>query len=379
MIEEPPFTVGIEEEYLLVDPESRDLIREAPPGLLSSCEELLGEQVSPEFLQSQIEVGTVVCKTIAEARADLVRLRATVDEIARQHGLVMFAASTHPFANWDEQRTTHKERYEILARDLQEVVRRLVICGMHVHVGIDDDSQRIDLMSQASYILPHLLALSTSSPFWKGHPTGLMSYRIAVWDELPRTGVPEPFESYGEYSRHVAALVKAGLIDDPSKIWWDIRPNACFPTLEMRVTDVCTRVEDAICIAAIYLCWLRMLFRLRRDNQRWRRYSAMLIGENRWLAQRYGFEHGLVDFGKGELVPYPELVEEVLALIREDAEYFGCAAEVEHAQVILRRGTSAHWQRQAYDDALAAGADQHEALVAVVDMLVRETVRDESG
>jgi carboxylate-amine ligase len=379
MIEEPSFTVGIEEEYLLVDPESRDLIREAPPGLLSSCEELLGDQVSPEFLQSQIEVGTVVCRTIAEARDDLVRLRATVDAIARQHGLVMFAASTHPFADWDEQRTTHKERYEILARDLQEVVRRLVICGMHVHVGIDDDSQRIDLMSQASYILPHLLALSTSSPFWKGHPTGLMSYRIAVWDELPRTGVPEPFESYGEYSRHVAALVKAGLIDDPSKIWWDIRPNACFPTLEMRVTDVCTRVEDAICIAAIYLCWLRMLFRLRRDNQRWRRYSAMLIGENRWLAQRYGFEHGLVDFGKGELVPYPELMEEILALIREDAEYFDCAAEVEHAQVILGRGTSAHWQRRAYDDALAAGADPREALVAVVDMLVRETVRDESG
>jgi carboxylate-amine ligase len=318
----------------------------------------------------------VVCKSIAEARDDLVRLRATVDAVTGEHGLAMIAASTHPFASWGEQRTTKKERYEILAHDLQEVARRLLICGMHVHVGIDDDNQRIDLMSQASYILPHLLALSTSSPFWEGHRTGLMSYRVSVWDELPRTGVPEPFESYGEYSRYVGTLIKAGVIEDASKIWWDIRPNARFPTLEMRVTDVCTRVEDAICIAAIYLCWLRMLFRLRRDNQRWRRYSAMLIAENRWLAQRYGFGHGLVDFGKGELVPYPELIEEILVLIREDAEHFGCVAEVEHARTILQRGTSAHRQLQAYQEALAAGAGENDALAAVVDMLVRETVHD---
>jgi carboxylate-amine ligase len=304
-----------------------------------------------------------------------VRLRATVDAVTREHGLAMIAASTHPFASWGEQRTTQKERYEILARDLQEVVRRLVICGMHVHVGIEDDNQRIDLMSQAIYVLPHLLALSTSSPFWEGRRTGLMSYRVAVWDELPRTGVPEPFESYGEYSRHVGALVKAGLIEDASKIWWDIRPNSRFPTLEMRVTDVCTRVDDAICIAAIYLCWLRMLFRLRRNNQRWRRYSAMLIAENRWLAQRYGFGHGLVDFGKGELVPYPELIEELLVLIREDAEHFGCVAEVEHARAILQHGTSAHRQLRTYEEALAAGASEKQALAAVVDMLVGESVR----
>ena len=374
MLEEPCFTVGIEEEYLIIDPESRDLIRQEPPGLISRCEELLGDQSSPEFLQSQIEVGTVVCRSIAEARDDLLRLRATVDAVTKEHGLAMIAASTHPFASWGEQHTTRKERYEILAQDLQEVARRLLICGMHVHVGIDDDNQRIDLMSQASYILPHLLALSTSSPFWEGHRTGLMSYRVAVWDELPRTGVPEPFDSYGEYSRHVGALVKAGLIENASKIWWDIRPNARFPTLEMRVTDVCTRVEDAVCIAAIYLCWLRMLFRLRRNNQRWRRYSSMLIAENRWLAQRYGFGHGLVDFGKGELVPYPELIEEILVLIREDAEHFGCVAEVEHARAILQRGTSAHRQLQAYEEALAAGADEKQALEAVVDILVRETV-----
>jgi len=196
--------MGIEEEYLLVDVFSRDLVREAPKNLLKDCELRVGEQVTPEFLQCQIEVGTAVCQTPAQAREELIRLRGTLSAVARDHGCAIVAASSHPFANWGEQRQTEKERYQILARDLQEVVRRLAISGMHVHVGIDDDDLRIDLMSQATYILPHLLALSTSSPFWEAHRTGLMSYRIAVWDELPRTGLPEAFESHGEYLRHVA-------------------------------------------------------------------------------------------------------------------------------------------------------------------------------
>ncbi len=374
MLREPPFTIGIEEEYLLVDPASRNLIREAPEGLLAECQRRLGEQVTPEFLQSQIEVGTRVCRSVAEARAELSKLRRTVAGVAEEHGLAMIAASTHPLANWGEQQMTAKERYRILARDLQEVGRRLVICGMHVHVGIEDDDHRIDLMSQLAYFLPHLLALSTSSPFWEGHRTGLMSYRIAVWDELPRTGLPESFESHAEYQRHVQTLVDAGLIEDATKIWWDLRPSARFPTLEMRITDVCTRVEDAVCVAALYLCWLRMLHRLRRANQRWRRYSAMLISENRWLAQRYGFERGLVDFGAGRLVPYPQLVEEILELIREDAEHFECRAEVEHARTIVQRGTSAHWQIQTYEEALERGASEKEALEEVVDLLIRESV-----
>ena len=374
MLREPPFTIGIEEEYLLVDPASRNLIREAPEGLLAECQRRLGEQVTPEFLQSQIEVGTRVCRSVAEARAELSKLRRTVAGVAKEHGLAMIAASTHPLAIWGEQQMTAKERYRILARDLQEVGRRLVICGMHVHVGIEDDDHRIDLMSQLAYFLPHLLALSTSSPFWEGHRTGLMSYRIAVWDELPRTGLPESFESYSEYQRHVQTLVNAGLIEDATKIWWDLRPSARFPTLEMRITDVCTRVEDAVCVAALYLCWLRMLHRLRRENQRWRRYSAMLISENRWLAQRYGFERGLVDFGAGRLVPYPQLVEEILELIREDAEHFECRAEVEHARTIVQRGTSAHWQIQTYEEALERGASEKEALEEVVDLLIRESV-----
>jgi carboxylate-amine ligase len=374
MIDEPPFTIGIEEEYLLVDPESRDLIREAPPTLLAACEDLIGGRVRPEFLQSQIEVGTRVCSDIAEAREQLRSLRSAVAKAAGEHGFAMIAASTHPFASPSEQRQTQKTRYQILARELQEVARRLVICGMHVHVGISDDDLRIDLLSQACYFLPHLLALTTSSPFWEGHKTGLMSYRIAVWDELPRTGLPEPFDSYGEYSRHVRALVSAGLIENGTKLWWDIRPSARFPTLEMRITDVCTRLEDAICIAATYLSWLRMLYRLRRSNQRWRKYSAMLISENRWLAQRYGFERGLVDFGKGELVAYSDLFDEMLDLIREDAEHFGILAEVEHGRTILQRGTSAHWQLRTYDEARTSGASEAEALAAVVDMLIRESL-----
>ena len=374
MITEPSFTVGIEEEYLLVDPQTRDLIGEAPPTMLPDCEKLLEGQVAPEFLQSQIEVGTRVSKTLKGARDDLVHLRKTVAQVAREHGLALIAASTHPFATWDTQRRTDKERYEILARDLQAVVRRLMISGMHIHVGIDDDDLRIDLMGQVSYVLPHFLALSTSSPFWQGEDTGLKSYRIAVWDELPRTGLPERFESFTEFQRHVNVLVKAGLIEDGTKLWWDIRPSARFPTLEMRISDICTRLEDGICIAALYLCWLRMLYRLRVSNQRWRSYAPLLINENRWRAQRYGFEEGMVDFGRGEIVPYADLVEEILELVRDDAQYFDCVAEVEHARDILRRGTSAHWQIQAYSDSKEAGASHEDALKAVVDLLIDETM-----
>ena len=245
---------------------------------------------------------------------------------------------------------------------------------MHVHVGIPDDDLRIDLMSQVSYVLPHLLALSTSSPFWRGTNTGLMSYRVAVFDELPRTGLPEQFDSWGEYQRHVRVLVDAGLIEDASKLWWDVRPSARFPTLEMRITDVCTRLEDAIAIAALYRCWLRMLWRLRRNNQRWRRYAGMLIHENRWLAQRYGYAKGLVDFGKGEVVPYADLLEEMLEIIAPDAAHFACEAEVAHARTILARGTSAHWQIAAFAEARKGGASEAEALAAVVAMLARESL-----
>ncbi len=371
-----PFTLGIEEEYLLVDRESRDLVREAPPGFLASCERRVGSQVGPELMQSQVEAGTRVCGSIAEARDELRRLRRGIGEAAAEHGCAILAGSTHPFACFREQQHTARVRYQLLARDLQEVARRLVVGGMHVHLGIPDPERRIDLMGQASYILPHLLALSTSSPFWEGRETGLLSYRLAVWDELPRTGLPEPFVSHAEYTRHLELLVRTGLIEDASQIWWDIRPSARFPTLEMRITDVCTRVDDAICVAALFACWVRMLERLRRQNQSWRRYSAMLIGENRWLAQRYGTQRGMLDLGRRELVPFADLLDEVLLLVAPEAEQLACAAELRHARAILARGTSAEQQLRGYRAALARGVSPREALVGVVDWLREETLAD---
>ena len=373
-LEEPSFSLGVEEEYLLVDRSTGDLIKEAPPNMMEEATVLLEGQVTPEYFQSQIEVGTRVCRSLAEARDELARLRRAVASVAEDYGLAIIAASTHPKATYLTQRHTHKERYEVLTQNLQVVARRMVISGMHVHAGIEDDDLRIDFMNQTTYILPHLLALSTSSPFWEGQDTGLMSYRIAVWNTLPRTGLPEHFESHAEYVRHVDMLVSAGVIEDSSKIWWDIRPSSKFPTLEMRVADICTRLEDAICITALYRCWLRMLWRLRRSNQRWREYANLLMYENRWRAQRYGIDGTLVDFGRGEMVPYRQLLEELLEIIQVDAEFFGCEAEVEHARTILERGTSAHWQRKVFGEAKADGATDTEAIRAVVKLLIRETM-----
>ena len=373
-LERPPFTIGIEEEYLLVDTDSRDLVRDTPPAFWEDLTAALGEEVGSEFMRSQVEIQTSPCPNIAEARVDLTNKRRTVCEIAEKYGMHCIASSTHPFADWGQHQHTDKERYNVLARDMQAVARRLLICGMHTHVGIDDDELRIDLMGQVSYFLPHLLALSTSSPFWRGERTGLMSYRLSVFDELPRTGLPESFDSYSEYQRHLGIMASAGLIEDASKIWWDVRPSVRFPTLEMRIPDVCPRIEDGVCIAALYLCLLRMLYRLKRENQRWRRYSAMLVRENRWRAQRYGITEGLVDFGKGEIVDYKGLLEEILQLIHVDALALDCVAEVEHARTILTRGTSAHRQIEVYDKAVAEGAERQEALKSVVDLLIEESM-----
>ncbi len=373
-IREPKLTVGIEEEYLLVDRESFDLASDPPDSMIEECETLLKGQVSPEFLRAQIEIGTRPCATVREARADLVHLRSTVAKVVAGHGLAPIAASTHPFARWEKQQLVDKERYQVLARDLQAVARRLLICGMHVHVGIDDDDLRIDLMNQMSYFLPHLLTLSTSSPFWGGEDTGLKSYRLTVFDALPRTGLPDEYRSFGEYERVVGQLVGAGLIEDATKLWWDLRPSSRFPTLEMRITDVCTRLDDAATIAALTQCLFSMLYRLRRDNQRWRIYPRILINENRWRAQRYGVAGSLVDFGTGALVPYADLVEELIEFVSEDAERLDCVAEVEHAREIVAHGTSADRQLDVHAAARADGADEKEALCAVVAHLIEDTM-----
>ncbi len=379
-MKDPEFTIGVEEEYLLVDRSTRDLARDPPADLVALVEKKLAAQgqagqASPEFLRAQIEVQPRVCKTAREARADLARLRRAVADVAGGFGLAPIAASTHPFALWRGVGATDKDRYRALERDLQGVGRRLVICGLHVHVGIADDELRIDLMNQIGYFLPHLLALSTSSPFWQGEDSGLASYRVAIFNELPRTGPPDHFESYGEYRRQLDRLIAAGLIDDASKLWWDVRPSARFPTLEMRITDMCPYLDDAIAIAALYQCMISMLWRLKRQNQRWRIYPHMLIKENRWRAQRYGLEGGLVDFGKGEIVAYAALLDELIELVRPDAERLDCVAEIAHARTIVARGTSAHRQRAAFAEAIAGGADRQGALAAVVDGLVAETVQ----
>ncbi|NNF69256.1 MAG: carboxylate-amine ligase [Acidimicrobiia bacterium] len=369
---DPSFTIGVEEEYLLVDPATRDLATDPPAVLMSEAEALEG-QVGPEFLRSQLEIGTKVCSSIAELRSDLGRLRRQVSDVVEGHGLKLMAASTHPFAEASAQLPTPKDRYLQLEQDLQGVVRRLMICGMHVHVGVEDEDLRIDLMGQISYFLPHLLALSTSSPFWHGQDSGLKSYRTSVFRSMPRTGLPADFSSWAEYQRHVDALVAAGVIEDASKLWWDVRPSCRYPTLEMRISDICTNVDDTITIAALYVCLLSMLYRRRQENQRWRSYLPMLVNENVWRAERYGISESLIDFGKGVLVEYVDLVDELIELVREDAEAFDCVAEVEHAREIVRRGTSADSQLGTYRKALARGATHDEALQAVVDWLVEET------
>ncbi len=369
----PSLTLGLEEEYLLVDPESRDLVAAPPRGFMARCRKRLGKRVAHELLQAQVEVGTGICRDIAQARAELGELRATIARTAEEFGMAMIAASTHPFANWRTQRRVDKERYVVLTRDMQALAQRMVICGMHVHAGIEDDQVRIDLMNQATYFLPHLLALSTSSPFWMGQSTGLKAYRPSVFGNLPRSGLPEYFGSAEEWQHMLEQLAQTGLCDDPTKIWWDLRPSARFHTLEMRVCDVCTRLEDAIAIAALYQAILATLYRLRSQNQTWRRYRVILVEENKWLAQRYGIHGELADFGALARKPFAELAEELIALVEAEAERLGCLAEVHHIREILRRGTSADRQLQVYEEARAAGAGEQEAPAVVVDWLIRET------
>ena len=370
---EPPLTIGLEEEYLLVDKATRAVASDPPAALFAELEERTHGHAFPEFLRSQVEVATPVCRTAGEARARLAELRRAVVEVSATHGLAPIAAASHPFSLASGQRSTDKERYAALLREMQGAARRLMVCGLHVHVGIDDDELRIDLMNQMAYFLPHLLALSCSSPFWEGEETGLHSFRLTIFNSLPRTGLPDRFASYGEFRRQLETLIRNGLIQDTSKIWWDIRPSSRYPTLETRIMDCPTAIDDSICLAAFCASLLRMLWRLRTANQRWREYPHLLVAENRWRAMRYGSEEKLLDLARGELVEYHLLLDELIELVRPDTEALGCTAEVEHARVIVRRGTSAQRQLRVYDEARARGATDREALRAVVEWLRLET------
>lgn len=368
----PSLTFGIEEEFHLVDKETRELVR-APKSLLTELEHALGSQVSPEFLRSQLEIGTKPVSTFADARDELVRLRGFVVSAAAAYGLAPIAAGTHPFAEPSDTETTDKERYRELDRDLAGAIRGLAACGMHVHAGVEDDDLRIDLMNQARYFLPHLLTLSTSSPFWRGSDTGLKSYRLTAMRRLPRSGLPGLFASWSEYHRTLAVLIGAGVIEDGTKIWWDLRPSARYPTLEMRICDVCPRINDALAITAAYLCVLRMLWRLRTQNLKWRTYPISLIEENRWRAQRYGVSGDLLDLSVGVLKPVADLMEELCDLVAEDAAALSCEAEIAHVKSIAADGTSADRQLAVWRRALTAGASQREAMCAVVDHVAAET------
>jgi len=367
--------MGIEEEYLLIRSDTLELT-EVPQELMDDCAAELGSQVSPEFLRCQVEVGTGICADISEAREDLKRLRATVACIAGRYGLAPLAVSCHPTASWQDQHHTEGERYNALQHDLAGVARRLMISGMHVHIGIENDDLRIDLMNQFTYFLPHLLALSASSPYWQAQDTGLASYRMITFDNLPRTGLPPHVNDYSAFRRSVDTIVATGAIEDATKIWWDLRPSDRFPTLETRICDNSPRLEHTLSIAALNQCLIRMLWRLRTMNQRWRHYDAFLVGENRWRAMRYGMDEGLIDFGRGQVVAFADLLEEMIELGEEDADFLDCSAEIEAARDILAEGNSSRRQRAVHAAELERTGDEDRAMAAVIGSLVEEFSAD---
>ncbi len=361
----PSLTIGIEEEYQIVDPETREL-KSYITEMLEAGKMIMAEQIKAELHQSIVEVGTKICHTPAEARVELVRLRRGVMELAAKSGLKIAAAGTHPFSLWTEQPITPFERYIGVKQDMADLAQQLLIFGTHIHVGIEDREFMIDAMNVARYLLPHLLCLSTSSPFWMGRNTGLKSYRSIIFRNFPRTGIPREFRSWNDFAEKVELLVKTHSIPNGTKIWWDIRPNWNYPTLEIRICDVCTRVDEAICIAAIFQAIVAKLWKLRRDNMTFRVYSAGLIEENKWRAVRYGLGGKLIDFGRQEELLASDLIRELVGWFIEDVvDELGSRKEVEYAYRILSEGTSADRQLATY----ARTGD----LKAVVDQLIRET------
>jgi len=361
----PSLTIGIEEEYQIIDPVTREL-KSYITEILKEDSMVLGE-VKPELHQSMVEVGTKVCHTPAEVKAELIRLRSLVMGLAGKNGLRIAAAGTHPFSSWMTQEITPLERYAGVREDLQDLAQRLLIFGTHVHIGIEDREFLIDCMNVVRYMLPHVLTLSTSSPFWLGRQTGLKSYRSVVFRNFPRTGLPPTMHSWNEFSSMVEGMVSTNCIPNASKIWWDVRPSWHYPTLEFRICDVCTRVDEAVCIAAILQALVFKLYKMRRDNTTFRVYSSELIDENKWRAVRYGLEGNLIDFGKDIELPAALLIRELIEWFLGDVlDELGTRKEVEYAYTILAEGSSADRQIKAYH---AAGGDTK----AVVDQLIRET------
>jgi len=364
-LKDPSLTLGIEEEYQIVDPATGEL-KSYITQLLDADGQITVEGIKPELHQSVVEVGSSVCATPAEIRGEVVRLRRAVTDLAAEDGLKILAAGTHPFSSWMDQEITPLERYLGVEQDLQDLARKNLIFGMHVHVGIEDRAFLIDAMRVSRYFLPHILALSTSSPFWIGRKTGLKSYRSVQWRNFPRTGIPPTFQTYAEYEDIVRVLVNANAIQDASKIWWDVRPHHLYPTLEFRICDICTRVDEAVCIAAIIQAIVAKLWKLRRDNMTFRVYPLSLIEENKWRAVRYGVAGNLLDLGKERETSAADLIEELIGWFLDDVlDDLGSRKEVEYAFTILEKGTSA--------DRQLARFDETGSLEAVVEQLVAET------
>jgi carboxylate-amine ligase len=361
----PELTLGIEEEYQIIDPETRELrsyITEIlqPDGTVSIAE------IKPELHQSVVEVGSVPCHTPADLKKEVIRLRGLVKGLAAKSGLRFAAAATHPFSSWHTQEITPLERYLGVAADLQDLARKNLVFGTHVHVGIEDKEFMIDAMNVARYFMPHILCLSSSSPFWMGRNTGLKSYRTVIWKNFPRTGTPPYCHSWSDYRSIEDTLVKTGAIEDGSKIWWDIRPHWKYPTLEFRFCDMATKVDEAVCLAAILQAIVAKLWKLRRDNMTFRVYRSELIDENKWRAVRYGLDGNLLDLGEQTQKPARELIRELIEWFLDDVlDELGSRTEVEYAFKILEEGSSADRQLRTFEET----GD----LKAVVDQLIAET------
>jgi len=357
-------TIGIEEEYQIIDPATREL-RSYVQRFLEQGRTVLADQIHPEFLQSQVEAGTRICRNVAEAREEVTRMRRSIWALAEAEGLWVAAAGTHPFSSWARQEVSPFGRYPELARFLQDVGRRLLIFGTHVHIGIEDPQLLIEVMNAIREFLPHILALSSSSPFWHGRDTGLKSYRSVLFESLPRTGIPPRFDTYGEYRAYVELLLATGSLAEPTHIWWDVRPSERFATLEVRIPDSCTRIAETICVAALVQAIVAKLVRLRQTGERWPVYRKHLLDENKWRAVRYGTEGKLIDFEQRREVDLPVLAEGLLTWVDDVLDELGSRTEAEYVETILREGSSADRQRTVYR--------RTGDLRAVVDRVVEES------
>ena len=361
----PRLTIGIEEEFQIVDADGQ--LKSHIDTLLKAAAGRMGDQIKPEMMQSVVEVGTKICRDISEARDEITRLRGTLTGLLRPAGLRLASAGTHPFSHWQEQEITENERYKILEEELQDVIRELLIFGTHVHVGIPERDRRIEVMNEARYFLPHLLAISTSSPFWLARNTGLKSYRHVIWSRFPRTGIPPDFSSWDEFENYVELLVRTRSIDDGKKIWWDLRPHAFYPTIEFRICDAATTIDESLCIAALAQAFCAKLLVLREKNLGFRKYMPALIQENKWRAIRGGMDAKLLDLGKEAEVPMKDLAVEILEFIDDVVDALGSRRECEYILTLARDGTSADRQLRVWKET------GH--LHKVVDALCEETVR----